>query len=127
MFGTPELDLLEGLTGLSRDRLGGEGRSLVVEIRFDEEVVPDPLQIASRSRGAQRLFIRQGEEHERGHVVRIAETDSSFVRSVSGLDGLVSRGEIGADADVDELLGGGDLCLVHERKTTLHRHACQQK
>jgi len=40
------------------------------------------------------------------------------VRSVSGLDGLVSRSEVGSDADVDVLLGGGDLRFVHDQETT---------
>lgn len=59
MFRSPELNLLEGLPRLPRDRLGREGRRLIVQIAFDEEVVPDSLLIAGRSRRAQRLFIGQ--------------------------------------------------------------------
>jgi len=49
------------------------------------------------------------------------------VRSVSGLDGLVNRSEVGADADVDVLLGGGDLRFVHDQETTAQAHLCQAK
>ena len=49
------------------------------------------------------------------------------MRSVSSLDSLVSRREVGTDADVDVLFGGSDLRFVHDRETTPKVDLCQEK
>lgn len=114
VFGGPQRESLEELAGLACDGLGGEGRRLIAQVLFGEDVLPDA---ACRTLGggkAQGLLVAHGADHHGRGVVRISVADACFVGGVDGLDQLVGRREVFADDDVDVLLGcRGALVVVH--------------
>lgn len=66
--------------------------------------MPDPFRAARRGGQAERRFIGDRTDDERGDVIGIPETDSGLVSGVGGLDQLVGGSEILANDDVDVLL-----------------------
>lgn len=130
VFRFPERELPEGLSSLSVDGFRGEGRRLVVEIAFNEEVLADALQSAGGRGLPQRILVGHGAHHERRDVIGIAEADAGFVGSVGRLNELLCDGEVVADDDVDVLVlvgALGFLCLAHVCNTTVEPMLCQEK
>jgi hypothetical protein len=116
----PERELFEYPSLLSRDWLRRKRCCLVSEIALDEQVLADAIQIAGGRGEAERGFVRHRAHDERGNVIGVSEADTGFMGGVGALNELLCEGEIGANEDIDVLVGAlGFLCVSHVQKITL--------